>query len=348
MGNAALKTSRAVLREEVQLHFRSGQVGRDVEEVIRGWFEDGAPMGLTLTMFQRVFDLQAAHAEEYFKIFDTDQNKKVDAFEALCVLIVLAEGTWEAKVDTIFPVFDFSSSGRLNFDEANIMLQSICRGLSKVCKTPMVDDNTLLKVCRQMFDAHNIRYDDTISKEQFRRWLKTGSVEAAKFLDVFQNSCSFVDVEAQIAEREQNQAAVFSQVTASNQVSPEVILQSDLFRAAIEEPARGPPSQDELEALVAKMVTRGAAGPSVSLDRYVEVMHSWNVFNALDVLREGGLDHKELRNLLIFQYRQEPDEKTLERFGKILRGDAPPESTEPPKPITRDMWIQANVGLGSI
>jgi len=322
MGNAALKTSRAVLREEVQLHFRSGQVGRDVEEVIRGWFEDGAPMGLTLTMFQRVFDLQAAHAEEYFKIFDTDQNKKVDAFEALCVLIVLAEGTWEAKVDTIFPVFDFSSSGRLNFDEANIMLQ--------------------------MFDAHNIRYDDTISKEQFRRWLKTGSVEAAKFLDVFQNSCSFVDVEAQIAEREQNQAAVFSQVTASNQVSPEVILQSDLFRAAIEEPARGPPSQDELEALVAKMVTRGAAGPSVSLDRYVEVMHSWNVFNALDVLREGGLDHKELRNLLIFQYRQEPDEKTLERFGKILRGDAPPESTEPPKPITRDMWIQANVGLGSI
>merc|ERR1719262_570175 len=204
-------------------------------------------------MFQRVFDLQAAHAEEYFKIFDTDRNKKVDAFEALCVLIVLAQGSWEAKVDTLFPVFDFSSSGRLNFDEANIMLQSICRGLSKVCKTPMVDDNTLLKVCRQMFDAHNIRYDDTISKEQFRRWLKTGSVEAAKFLDIFQNSYSLMDLEAAIAEREQNQAAVFSQLTASNQIAPEVILQSEVFKTAVEDERQGPLSQEELTALVAKM-----------------------------------------------------------------------------------------------
>merc|ERR550514_467760 len=287
-------------------------------------------------MFQRTFDLQQLHAEQYFDTFDSDRNKKVDAFEALCVLIVLAQGTWEAKVDTIFPVFDFSSSGRLNFDEANIMLQSICRGLTKICKTPTVDDSTLLRVCRQMFDAHNIRYDDTISKEQFRRWLKTGSVEAAKFLDIFQNSYSLMDVEAAIAEREQNQAAVFSQLTSSNAVASEVLLENEVFKTAVEDERQGPLSQEELQALVAKM---GSGTPAVvSLDRYVEVMHAWNVFNALDVLGEGSLDQKELRNLLIFQHRQEPDEKAIERMRKLMGlGDV--ESTSA-KPITRDLWIQ--------
>lgn len=123
-----------------------------------------------------------------------------------------------------------------------------------------------------------------------------------------------------------------------------MLLENEAFRAALED-NRGAVSPAEVEALVAKMATSSAAtGATVGLDRYVEVLHAWNVFNAVDVLREGALDPKELRNLLLFQHRQEPGEKQLDRMGKVLRGDAP-ESTTQQAPITRDSWISANLAV---
>jgi len=57
-----------------------------------------------------------------------------------------------------------------------------------------------------MFDSHNLPYENTISKEQFKRWLKN-DIEATKFVDAFHCGYSLPDVEAILAKKEQRQAA---------------------------------------------------------------------------------------------------------------------------------------------
>jgi len=285
MGNVGRTTPRVVLTDEVQLHFKGQRVNKEVAELLKGWFEEGAPLGLTPEVLEQVMRLQG-RARPFFETFDTDGNGKVDAFEVLAAFIILASGTVDEKIEAVFPVFDFSAAGRLNFDEANILVHSVYRGLQKVCKTTPVDDEAIIEVCRQMFDSHNLPYDRQITKEQVKRWLRS-DFEAAAFIDVFHRSYSLVEVEASLAEREQRQAAVFHELCgpASSSVPAETLFGSDALRQALlpEEPganAAEPPAaarpadpEEALRALFAEAAAGAAPGPPtgfVSLDRFAE------------------------------------------------------------------------------
>jgi Ca2+-binding EF-hand superfamily protein len=406
MGNVVHQQPRVVLQEDVQLHFKAATV-KEVEEVVHNWFEEGAVLGLTEDGFKKTLSLHS-NATKFFQRFDTDSNKKVDAFEVLAALIVLANGTINDKIDTLFPVFDFSSCGYLNFDEMNILVHSTYRGLQKLNSTlevgdidvsaaksavkklgealaknneevktsslesltsaaqsnaqigevfkqtfgwdggnlvkpppdlqvlqaalDKIDDKSLSDVCCQMFDSHNLSYDQTISKEQFKRWLKN-DIEATKFVDAYHCGYSLPDVEAILAKKEQRQAAVFSQLLPPSVgacVPVLALLGSDALKQSLDDP---PP--EIFENLVKMMATKSSGFQEVSLERFVDVNHAWNVFSIVDSLKDGALDPKELQTLMWLQHRSKPSEVDVKKEFDSL-------GIQTDGMISRTAWITAN------
>merc|ERR1712048_257768 len=107
------------------------------------------------------------------------------AFEILAACVLLSDGSIEEQLDMLFPIFDLSSSGRLNFDEANILVQSGFQGIAKATSSVPMEHNIAIEACSRMFDLHNLAYDKQISKEQFKRWVRT-DVDAIDFINAFQ------------------------------------------------------------------------------------------------------------------------------------------------------------------
>lgn len=333
MGNVGLTTPRVVLQNEVQLHLKAGRVKKDVADLIKAWFEDGAPLGLTMEMFEQVFRLQGRPVANFFNTFDTDGNRKVDAFEAFAATIILASGTVDEKMESIFPIFDFSGSGRLNFDETNILVHSVYRGLQKVCGTTPIEDAAIIEVCQQVFDAHNLPYDKQVTKEQVKRWLRN-DIEAFKFIDVFHNGHSLPDLEESLAQREQAQAALFTQLagSASKEVPVDTLLRSDAFRQSLDSP-----SDEALRFLVNAMSGPGGANV-VGLEQFAKVVRYWNVFTVADPAGEDALDVKELGLLLRLLNRAEPAVEEVDNFREAMK--LCKEDT-----LTRGMWMTASLGL---
>lgn len=333
MGNVVHQQPRVVLQEDVQLHFKAATV-KEVEEVVHNWFEEGATLGLTEDCFKKTLSLHS-NATKFFQRFDTDSNKKVDAFEVLAALIVLSNGTITEKIDTLFPVFDFSSCGYLNFDEMNILVHSTYRGLHKLVSTPEIDDKALSDVCCQMFDSHNLSYDHTISKEQFKRWLKN-DIEATKFVDAYHCGYSLPDVEAILAKKEQRQAAVFSQLLPPS-VGACVPVLALLGSEALKQSLDDPPAEI-FESLVKMMATKSSGFQEVSLERFVDVNHAWNVFSIVDSLKDGALDPKELQTLMWLQHRSKPSDLDVKKEFDTL-------GIQTDGMISRTAWITANVAV---
>lgn len=310
MGNVGLLSPRAVLSNDVQKHFKRAHVNKDVKELVSAWFEDGAPLGLTLDAFEIVLRLQG-RAEPFFKTFDTDRNQKVDAFELLAAVVVLSCGTIDEKIDVIFPVFDFAGSGQLTFDELSIFVHSVYRGLKKVCGTAAIDDNSIVQVCQQMFDSYNLPYHSKVTKEQIRRWLRN-DIEAAGFLDVYQNSIYFPDIDAWLSERKQLHESIFTQLggtPANSTVSVENLLRSIEFRQSL-----NCTSEQTLAAFLATIAK--ASGGSIALDGFSRATRAWNVFSIADVAGDGIVDGKHLPFLLHAYISEQPAAEIVEKMRK--------------------------------
>lgn len=293
MGAAASsRTPHAVLRQEYQVHFRRYPLA-DVAELVKGWFEDAAPLGLSKDVFTMVLNLNnCPYADELFLAFDTDRNQKVDALEVLCAAVVLCgDGTIDEKIEILFPVFDFSGAGKMNFDETNILVHSVIRGLLKVCGSPEMSEEEVIEVCRRMFDAHNLSYDNTLNKEQVRRWLKSDT-GASKLVDAFHNSFSLPVVENDLAQKEQAQAAAFSDLCGTYPCAPkEHVLSCDPLLKAL-----GSPPPDALSELIE--VVTGLDG-NVNPVRFVEGARAWNAFNTVDVNGAGEVAASNLSSSLV-------------------------------------------------
>jgi hypothetical protein len=300
MGNLGLTTPRVVLSSDVQLYFKRAHVSKDVAALVTGWFEDGAPLGLTPDVFEVVMRLQG-RAEPIFKTFDTDRNQKVDAFEVLSAAVILASGSIDEKIETLFPMFDFAGIGQLNFDETNIAMHSVYRGLKKVCCTSPVADRDIMLLCQQLFDAHNLPYDKNVTKEQVRRWLRN-DVEAAGFFDVFHNGLAWPDVQASLTKQQCSQESIYSQLCGSSSAadaSSDSLLQCVVLRQSLESPP------DEVFRSFVDAMAKNSADGLVSADIFTKAVRAWNVFSICDAAGEQALDAKELAVLLqIFLSRQ--------------------------------------------
>jgi len=292
MGHLASKQTAVLLHTNAQSHFKAAKLDPDVAELVRAWQDVGAPLGLTHEMFARFLGLpqESPIAEEAFRMLDTDRNHKVDALEVLSVCIVLAHGTLDEKLDSLFSIFDFSGAGRMNFDELNILLTSLFRGLVKFCDLrpgaapgasgdSTADDEALVATCRQAFDGHNLPYEKHISREQLRKWARH-DVEASNFLRLVEGAKGPKELEALLAKREEAQVAAFLPLAGGGADVPlEALLASaEVRRAFLPEGAEG--SEEAVAGLLRAMA--GPDGASVTAARFADGARAWNAFTAAD------------------------------------------------------------------
>jgi Ca2+-binding EF-hand superfamily protein len=88
--------------------------------------------------------MEAAHASRVFQeVFDTDQNKLVDALEVMCAVAMLSKAAAREKVDFIHSLYDFAGTGELSFDEVTILFRTVSYGCGKTDK----------KARQHLFDA---------------------------------------------------------------------------------------------------------------------------------------------------------------------------------------------------
>eukprot|EP00928_Gymnodinium_smaydae_P097749 TRINITY_DN8925_c3_g1_i2.p1 TRINITY_DN8925_c3_g1~~TRINITY_DN8925_c3_g1_i2.p1 ORF type:complete len:334 (+),score=93.27 TRINITY_DN8925_c3_g1_i2:83-1084(+) len=313
MGAAGAKTSRIALETQVQVHFGNGRVKREVADILRGWLDDGAPLGLMLEPFARLLCLKAEDEKEFFETFDTDQNSKVDALEVLSAAVLLGQGTFDEK--------------------ANIMLHSALRGLCKVCgpQAPDMEDQAVVEACRTMFDAHNLPYDKQVTRDQVRRWLRS-DIEAAAFLESFQKRVLIAELLAQQASREQQQNAAFAELAAGDDASVSV---AELRRSFSLRRALGEPGDDAFAAVMDAMET-SAGGDSVSPDGFATVLRAWNAYR---LANSGETAEAQDLAIVLRLFRQKlPSFAEVER----LRGDL---GLDDARTVSLRAWLR--VALGS-
>jgi Ca2+-binding EF-hand superfamily protein len=278
-----------------------------VEDIVISWFAAGAPLALTKDSFPEF--LQAANtagstgtdavAVSLFEMFDTDGNGKVDALEILGAAVVLAQGNVDAKMATLFRIFDFAGTRSFNFDEVEIFLHCVCRGLAKVCDVSVVADDELMESCKQMFDAHNLPYEQVIKTDQIRRWLRS-DMEAASFVATYHGSISLPAAEERLAQYEAVQAEFFSGTSGGGERMPvkELLNSEEFIKAFDNRPV------DKIRRLVGTMANGKL---SVSLHRYVMAARAWNAFILLDEDDTGRIAGKELPDLLHLRDHEAPD-----------------------------------------
>jgi len=274
MGQGSSYGRLLVLQQEGQLHLKNAQLSKEVSDRLRTWQEDGAPLGLSSEMFGALLGLQGGSdlATSVFRSFDTDSNQKVDAFEAL------------------FSIFDFSGTGRLNFDEVNILLASFCRGLSKVCGTPAQTDTDIVQATRQSFDCHNLPYDKQITKEQLKRWIRH-DVEAASILDNFHKASSTSELEERFSAMEQQQAEIFQKASeGAADASLDALVAGGAFKQSL-----GNPSDDVFRGVLKLMVN--ADNTTITASRFVAVARAWNAFEVLDASQRRELPPEDVPTL---------------------------------------------------
>jgi len=315
MGAAASQVPQAILRGQVQLHFKAGYVKKDVAETLDVWFENGGNLALTYSNFKQLLVLGPCnYCNELFDTFDTDTNKKIDALEVLSVLVMLAEGTIDEKMDAIFPVYDFAREGKLNFDEAHILMHSFCRGLHKVCDLPCASEADIVRVCKLMFDSHNLLYDSKISKEQMRRWVHNDD-DAARFVAIFHRSRSIHEVEAVLAEKEQSQAGTFSELCgkSAHELAANLLANPRMLDAL------GRPSDKVMNVLSRAMTSQNKHKANiVKPDHFAEICRAWNAFSILDEAGTCEVHVRQLPLLLYLRDHQDADATFLKSTRKAL------------------------------
>mmetsp|Transcript_51508 Transcript_51508/g.130906 ORF Transcript_51508/g.130906 Transcript_51508/m.130906 type:complete len:346 (+) Transcript_51508:49-1086(+) len=292
MGQGSSYGRLLVLQQEGQLHLKNAQLSKEVSDRLRTWQEDGAPLGLSSEMFGALLGLQGGSdlATSVFRSFDTDSNQKVDAFEVLSASIMLASGSLEDKIEALFSIFDFSGTGRLNFDEVNILLASFCRGLSKVCGTPAQTDTDIVQATRQSFDCHNLPYDKQITKEQLKRWIRH-DVEAASILDNFHKASSTSELEERFSAMEQQQAEIFQKASeGAADASLDALVAGGAFKQSL-----GNPSDDVFRGVLKLMVN--ADNTTITASRFVAVARAWNAFEVLDASQRRELPPEDVPTL---------------------------------------------------
>lgn len=103
---------------------------------VRHFHDLGGRFALAPRQFAALLDTSENEARGIFhNTFDTDRNGLVDALEVLASMAMLSCMAIKDKIDFVYSLYDFNSSGDITIDEMTIMLRTVASGCGKLDKS---------------------------------------------------------------------------------------------------------------------------------------------------------------------------------------------------------------------
>jgi Ca2+-binding EF-hand superfamily protein len=87
-------------------------------------------LGIDLMKFKQLVKMKEEDAKIVFQLFDFDGSGKIDSYEFICCLALLAHATLEEKAGLVFSIYDFDGSQVLNQDELVVLFRCVICSLA--------------------------------------------------------------------------------------------------------------------------------------------------------------------------------------------------------------------------
>ena len=125
-------------------------------------------------------------ANHIFRMYDRNEDGKIDFREFMIVLTVTSSGTPQENLEQIFRIFDINNDGTISKSELIRIVKDLFHLLGKEDNPTMATDKALAELAFKEMDTDG---DATISKEEFIRACyaneKISSMLALKIVDIF-------------------------------------------------------------------------------------------------------------------------------------------------------------------
>eukprot|EP00743_Colponemidia_sp_Colp-15_P000580 GILK01000650.1.p1 GENE.GILK01000650.1~~GILK01000650.1.p1 ORF type:complete len:348 (-),score=74.69 GILK01000650.1:82-1086(-) len=320
---AFVSQPRIIINDDLLRSYRN-TILHELDDSYQAWIEQGQKMGLTKYEFAQILGL-TQEVVEHFDLFDTDHNGLVDAFEVFCGSAVFSRGELQEKAKFVFNLFDFNNNQRISLVELIMLLQAICRGVSKLAKLAEPGQQELEEWATKAFRFLQKDDSERMSLSDFTRWADSDQ-EVKNYIDCFTHSYDPAEADAVCQRLKNTQAGLFRDIYDPETKTASVDDFDDVFKRSM-----GGPSDEEFEQLV--QVLDKKHNRRVHIYDFLEAMDAWNAFDAADVNGDRVLNIKELGLLLWLRDKKEPSEaKTREMMLKL--------DTNRNQTIERMEWVQ--------
>lgn len=105
-------------------------------------------------------------AEHAFRIFDINNDDKIDFSEFVTGINISRRGTFEEKLTWLFELYDFNSDGFISKMEMMVIVKSIMAMTIDLSKAP-VDENLAEKRVEEIFVQMNKQGDGLLTLKEF-------------------------------------------------------------------------------------------------------------------------------------------------------------------------------------
>ena len=271
---------------------------------------------INLEQFSDVFGPLLDDPSEYFALLENNHNldSTIDVYETIALFIIFCDSTIEAKVNSIFKLFDYDHNGNIDMAELYMTLQCAARALSKfiAVEPPTIKDLEILS--KSIFNSMDTDNNKRVSPKEFLDWVG-GNSEIQEFLLKHTGKLTVEFGQKRFRLIDASLRYFFNSAVSSPELdyAPE----SSLRRVLLDKASHYlKPEHMEFLFKVLENTTNSSyqalhEEPVVSKDAYNVVMKAWSAFSALDYHNEDRLTKNELKTLIWIYDGSEPSDAKL-------------------------------------
>ena len=149
------------------------------EETIRDSF------GLDREELTEVWNATEEQLDTIFRVFDQHSRGKIDAYEFIAGMTILADASLETKAHLLFELFDFDHSKSITFDEMIVILKTSMSAFCCIGNSQMLEAAELKEHAERVFYKVDTNMDNEVSLAEWVSFV-TKDTEAVQMLQKFQ------------------------------------------------------------------------------------------------------------------------------------------------------------------
>ena len=303
--------------DKALLNQMKSQPLKDVIECTTILFEDYPDCHyINLEQFSDVFGSLLDDPSEYFVLLENDHNldSTIDIYETIALFITFCNSSIEAKVFSIFKLFDYDHNGNLDMAELCMTLQCSARALCKFINVEPPTTKDLEILAKSVFQTMDADNNKRVNPQEFLDWVN-GNGEIQEFLLEYTGKLTIEFGQKRLRLINGSFKHAFSSAVSSPGVNyaPETSLRQSLL-----DKASHYIKPEQMDFLF--KVLRNSTDPSyqankeepvISKDAYDIVMKAWSAFSVLDYHNEDKLTKDGLKTLVWLYEGSEPSETKL-------------------------------------